>query len=52
MLSRKNIVMIKKARPEEVILPNGRTFMARYERAKRTDLPANVHLRRSLMMIL
>ena len=27
-------------------LPNGRTFYARYKRATRADLPANVHLER------
>ena len=45
MLSQKNIVMIKKARPEKVMLPNGRTFIARYEIVKYVDLSANVHLK-------
>ena len=38
--------MIKRAQPKRVTLPNGRTFLARYRRAKRADLPANVNLPR------
>ena len=38
--------MIKRAHPKRVTLPNGRTFLARYRRAKRSDLPPNVHLPR------
>ena len=34
--------MIKRATPKRVTLPNGRTFLARYRRATRNDLPANV----------
>ena len=37
--------MIKGAKPKRVTLPNGRTFMTRYKRAKRANLPANVHLK-------
>ena len=44
--SLKNIILIKKARPKAVTLPNRRTLKARYERAKQaTDLPENVHLK-------
>ena len=38
--------MIKGANPKRVTLPNGRTFLARYKRATRTDLPANVCVER------
>ena len=38
--------MIKRAQPKRVTLPNGRTFLARYRRAKRADLPPNVNLPR------
>ena len=31
--------MIKRATPKRVTLPNGRTFLARYRRATREDLP-------------
>ena len=34
--------MIKRATPKRVTLPNGRTFLARYRRATRDDLPPNV----------
>ena len=38
--------MVKRQNPKRVTLPNGRTFLARYRRATRTELPANVHLKR------
>ena len=38
--------MVKRQKPKRVTLPNGRTFLARYRRATRTELPANVHLER------
>ena len=41
---RNRIVMIKRANPKRVVLPNGRTFYARYKRATRDALPANVNL--------
>ena len=34
--------MVKRQKPKRVTLPNGRTFLARYRRATRTELPANV----------
>ena len=40
------IVMVKQQTPKKVMLPNGRTFYARYKWATRTDLPANVRLER------
>ena len=38
--------MIKRATPKRVTLPNGRTFLARYKRATREDLPSNISLPR------
>ena len=46
MVRRDRIVMIKRANPKHVTLPNGRTFVARYKRAIHADLPANVRLER------
>ena len=40
------IVMIKRQTPKKVMLPNGRTFYARYKRATCADLPAKVRLER------
>ena len=39
--------MVRRQNPKRVTLPNGRTFLARYRRATRTELPANVRLERS-----
>ena len=38
--------MVKRQKPKRITLPNGKTFLARYRRATRTELPANVHLER------
>ena len=38
--------MVKRQNPKRVILPNGRTFYARYRRATRAELLANVRLNR------
>ena len=38
--------MVKRQNPKRVTLPNGRTFLARYRPATRTELPTNVHLER------
>ena len=38
--------MIKRERPKRVILPDGRTFLARYRSATRDDLPPNINLPR------
>ena len=38
--------MMKRETPKRVTLPNGRTFVARYERVTRNHLPANIRLRR------
>ena len=39
--------MIKLATPKRVTLPNGRTFVARYKRIKRSELPPNIVMRRT-----
>ena len=39
--------MEKVAIPKRVILPNGRTFVARYKRIKRSELPPNIVMRRT-----
>ena len=44
MTRRDRIAMVKQQTPKKVMLPNGRTFYARYKRASRADLLANVHL--------
>ena len=38
--------MVKRQNPKRVALPNSRTFLARYRRATRRELPANVRLER------
>ena len=45
--SRKDIVIVKRAVPRLVVLPNSRQFTARYKRATRASLPANVMLNRT-----
>ena len=44
MPPRDRIIMIKRERPKRVTLPDGRTFLARYRRETRYDLPANIDL--------
>ena len=44
---RNRIIMVKRQNPKRVTLPNGRTFYAKYKRATRAELPANVHLQRA-----
>ena len=39
--------MEKVAIPKRVILPNGRTFVARYKRIRRSELPPNIVMRRT-----
>ena len=38
---------MKLATPKRVTLPNGRTFVARYKRIKRSELPPNIAMRRT-----
>ena len=44
---RNNIVLVKRDTPLRVTLPNGRTFLAKYKRVKRNQLPANVTIART-----
>ena len=44
MAQRDRIVTVKRQTPKKVILPNSRTFYARYKRATCADLPASVCL--------
>ena len=44
---RNNIIMAKRDRPKEVVLPNGRRFLARYRCTDQTALPANIRFRRT-----
>ena len=37
---------MKLATSKRVTLPNGRTFIARYKRIKRSELPPNIVMRR------
>ena len=46
MARRDRIIMVRTENPKRVILPNDRTFLARYRRATRAELPANVRLNR------
>ena len=47
MRRKKNYAMMKLAMPKRVTLPNGRTFVARYKRIKRSELPPNIVMRRT-----
>ena len=47
MRRKKNYEMMKLAPPKRVTLPNGRTFVARYKRIKRSELPPNIVMRRT-----
>ena len=44
---KENYAMRKLAVLKRVTLPNGRSFVARYERIKRSDLPPNIPMRRT-----
>ena len=39
--------MIKLATPKRVTLPNGRTFVARYKRIRRSELTHSIVMRRT-----
>ena len=43
---KRNYVMQNVATPKRVTLPDGRTFLARYKRVKRSDLPPHIVKRR------
>ena len=43
-----NILLRRLAQPRRITLPNGRTFLARYERVNRVSLyPTNVRIKRT-----
>ena len=44
---KKNYVMKKLDTPKRVTLNNGRTFLARFQRVKRSELPDNIIMRRT-----
>ena len=46
MRRKRNYAMEKLNVPKRVTLPNGRTFVARYKRISRDDLPLNIRMRR------
>ena len=47
MKRKENYAMKKLAVPKRVVLPNGRTFFARYKRIKRRELPAEIQMERT-----
>ena len=47
MRRKKIYTMAKLNIPKRVTLPNGRTFIARYKRIKRSELPPNIVMRRT-----
>ena len=47
MRRKKNYAMVKLATPKRVTLINGRTFVARYKRIKRSELLPNIVMRRT-----
>ena len=47
MRRKENYAMKKLAVPKRVVLPNGRTFFARYKRIKRRDLPNEIQMLRT-----
>ena len=47
MRRKKNYAMVKLNVPKRVTLPNGRTFVARYRRIPRGELPPNIVMRRT-----
>ena len=46
MPTRDNFIMRKRQNPKRVSLPDGKTFIARYECVTRDHLPPNVRMRR------
>ena len=46
MRRKRNYAMEKLNVPKRVTLPNGRTFVARYKRISRDELPLNIQMRR------
>ena len=46
MRRQNNYVMRKLGTPKKVTLPNGRTFYAKYQRVRRSQLPPNVIMKK------
>ena len=44
MPPRDRIIMVKRARPIQVRLPNRRTIISRYKRSTRVAIPPNIEL--------
>ena len=42
---RQNILLRRRTTPERIHLPNGQSFLARYERISRQNLPRNVTIK-------
>ena len=49
MRRKKNYALAKLNVPKRVMLPNGKTFVARYKRIKRSELPPSIVMRRTYM---
>ena len=47
MRRKKHYAVVKLATPKRVTLPNGRTFVARYKRIKRSELFSNIVMRKA-----
>ena len=47
MRRKRNYAIMKLNVPKRVTLPNGRTFVARYKRISRGELPPNIVMRRT-----
>ena len=47
MRRKKNYAMVKLNVPKRVTLPNGRIFIARYKKIKKSELPPNIVMRRA-----
>ena len=48
MRRKRNYVMMKLNVPKRVVLPNGRTFVARYKQISRAELPPNIVIGKEL----
>ena len=42
-----NVLLRRRTAPQRICLPNGRSFLARYERVSRRNLPQNVTIKRT-----
>ena len=44
---REKIVLRRRNSPKQITLPKGTTFIARYERINREQLPINIHVKKT-----